>query len=162
MFLLNKKKDAENASHSEPSVFPVFFLNKKKDDGVTRGKAEMPVWRGMTIFYQDHPSYDVAGLMFVDSLEGLIPVYLTYHDVQDVSDIFETWNSVPEDVRDDDPHEVYLLKMKASGKELDPMAFNAEEKKEFDAADQAEWMQWIKSNCTRVVPPSEERHMPKV
>ena len=50
---------------------------RMKDDGVTRGKEERPAWRGMMIFYQDHPSYDVAGMMFVDSLEGLIPVYLT-------------------------------------------------------------------------------------
>ena len=89
----------------------------------------------MTIFYQDHPGYDGTYPMFVDSLEGLIAVHLTYHEAQDVFDVFETWNSVPEEVREEVPHGTCVLKMKASGKELDPKEFNEEEKKEFDKSD---------------------------
>ena len=50
--------------------------------------------------------------------------------MQDAEDIFGTWNSVstgPDDLLDDPP-EVHLLRMKPSGKELDPGVFSPEEK----------------------------------
>ena len=49
--------------------------------------------------------------------------------MQDYADIFASWNSIPEAVCDDDPYEVYILKMKENGKELDPAAFDAKERK---------------------------------
>ena len=95
-----RQKLFDNERHQDRNRVSVMFEEgaseaKMKDEGVIRVKERMPAWRGMTIFYQDHPSYEAAGVMFVDSLEGLIPVYLTYHDTQNVADIFETWNSVP-------------------------------------------------------------------
>ena len=41
------------------------------------------------------------------------------------------------------------------------MAFDAEEKAQFDKSDQREWNQWVKNNCTRIVPDSEERSIPR-
>ena len=119
-------------------------------------------WRGLTIFYQDHPDYQTKTVMFVDSWQGLIPVNLTYHDIQDYSDVYEVWNSVPQEEGEDEgePFEVHLLKLKPSGKELDPTAFDAGERKAFAEADKEEWAQWIKNQCTRTVP-KDVREQPK-
>ena len=57
--------------------------------------------------------------------------------------------------------EVMLLKMKASGKELDPKFFNDEEKEKFRESDAAEWKQWIDNGVIRRLRPGEAQRVPK-
>ena len=71
-------------------------------------------WCGMTIFYEDLPSYDDTKVIYVDVPEGLLPVCASYGEIQDEEDIFETWNDHVEEV--DVPNVVFVLKMKPSGK----------------------------------------------
>ena len=56
---------------------------------------------------------------------------------------------------------VFLLKMKASGKELDPKAFDQQEAKQFLESDRAEWTQWIKNGVVRILSPTEARTVPR-
>eukprot|EP00435_Cladocopium_sp_Y103_P006671 s1678_g2.t1 len=57
--------------------------------------------------------------------------------------------------------EVMLLKMKASGKELDPKFFNAEEKEKSRQADAAEWKQWMENGVIRRLRPEEAHRVPR-
>ena len=87
----------DHERHRDRNIVSVMFEEgarkaKLKDDGVQRGQEKMPEWRGLTIFYQGTPGFDVSNVMFVDSWEGLIPVHLTYHDMQNFADVFETWS----------------------------------------------------------------------
>ena len=41
-------------------------------------------------------------------------------------------------------HQVLALKLKASGKELDPWWFNVEEAEKFKESDRKEWEAWVK------------------
>ena len=50
---------------------------------------------------------------------------------------------------------VYLLKLKASGKELDPKYFDSKEQASFEDADRKEWMAWINNSCVRLLTPEE-------
>ena len=66
-----------------------------------------------------------------------------------------------EDVKDVLLAEVMLQKLKASGKELDPKAFDAEERKAFDAADTQEWKQWLQNGVVRKLTTAEAAKNPK-
>ncbi len=53
-----------------------------------------------------------------------------------------TWQqNIWEDL--DEVQEEFLLKLKESGKELDPRYFNEDKKNAFAKSDAAEWEQWI-------------------
>ena len=56
--------------------------------------------------------------------------------------------------------EVFLLKMKASGKELDPRFFSDEEKAAFDASDQKEWKAWLDNKVVQLLSPEEAKRVP--
>ena len=53
--------------------------------------------------------------------------------------------------------EVMLLKMKKSGKELDPKFFDSEEKKLYEESDRKEWSQWIQNGVVRRLTPEERK-----
>ena len=57
--------------------------------------------------------------------------------------------------------ETFLLRMKASGKELDPRHFNFDEQEKFREADSAEWLSWIKNGVVEVVPKHLVSQIPK-
>ena len=57
--------------------------------------------------------------------------------------------------------EVYLLRMKASGKELDPRFFDKEEEQAFHKSDVAEWESWIKNKVVEIVPPERAKNIPR-
>ena len=61
----------------------------------------------------------------------------------------------------DKVQQVFFLQMKASGKELDPKYFNAEERKAFQASDTREWGQWLANNVVRRVPKAEVPKIPR-
>ena len=62
-----------------------------RDDEITRSHEKCDPWRGLTIFYEDLPSYDDTKVIYVDTPEGLLPVRANYGEIQDVEDVFETW-----------------------------------------------------------------------
>ena len=55
--------------------------------------------------------------------------------------------------------QVFILKMKASGKELDPKHFSPDEKAQFDKSDQAEWLSWTRNKVVEVVPPDRSKRV---
>lgn len=57
--------------------------------------------------------------------------------------------------------EVFLLRMKANGKELDPKWFNEEEAESFRRSDQAEWQSWIDNGVVEPVAAEEAHKIPK-
>lgn len=57
--------------------------------------------------------------------------------------------------------EVMILKMKQSGKELDPRYFDAEEKQKFYDSDAAEWKQWIENGVVKRLSPAEAKRVSK-
>ena len=66
-----------------------------------------------------------------------------------------------QDVKDVLVAEVMLQKLKASGKELDPKAFNEEEKRAFDASDTQEWKQWLDNGVVRKLTSAEAAKVPR-
>ena len=56
--------------------------------------------------------------------------------------------------------EAFLLRLKASGKELDPRYFTSEEAKAFDASDALEWQAWEKNNVVRKLSAEQARRVP--
>ena len=57
--------------------------------------------------------------------------------------------------------EAFLLRMKASGKELDPRHFDNEEAKQFEKSDLAEWEAWEKNKVVQRLSPEEARRVPE-
>ena len=51
--------------------------------------------------------------------------------------------------------------MQRKGKELDPRAFDAKEKAQFDKSDAKEWQSFLDTGAVIVIPPSEATQMPK-
>ncbi|CAK9094352.1 Transposon Ty1-PL Gag-Pol polyprotein, partial [Durusdinium trenchii] len=57
--------------------------------------------------------------------------------------------------------QVLLLKLKASGKELDPRWFSEEEAQKFQDSDLREWEAWIKNGVIKRLTPEEAASVPK-
>ena len=74
-------------------------------------------WAGMTISYEDLPSYeDAAGVYFLNTPEGLIPVELTHEEWLNVNAIYAARD--PAEGLSDTEH-VFELVLKRGDKELD-------------------------------------------
>ena len=56
--------------------------------------------------------------------------------------------------------EAFLLKLKASGKELDPRYFDSAEAEAFEKADAAEWSAWTKNSVVKRLTKEEARRVP--
>ena len=57
--------------------------------------------------------------------------------------------------------QIFLLKMKANGKELDPRHFSPDEKVQDDKSDEAEWLSWIRNKVVQLVPPERAKKVPR-
>jgi hypothetical protein len=117
-------------------------------------------WRGATLFFREDagPPPKRNGQLFATKIQfpnGIYEVMLTWEERR----AFET--QYIEDVKDVLLAEVMLQKLKASGKELDPKAFDAEERKAFDAADTQEWKQWLQNGVVRKLTTAEAAKNPK-
>ena len=64
---------------------------------------------------------------------------------------------VREEARSRRACEIFLLRMKANGKELDPKFFDEKEKASFGESDRAEWQSWIDNKVVELVPPDKAR-----
>ena len=122
--------------------------NLLDDDGMSSRKLGEP-WKGVTVFYICQADQDEKQACFPDTPEGLIPVWMTESEMDDVAHVYQTWK------------DVYTLQLKAGGKELDPKYFDWKERSAFNKSDAEEWDQWVKNRVIRVLTPQEERRVPK-
>ena len=114
----------------------------------------------MTLFFREDkgPPPKKNGQLFPTKIQlptGVYEVMLTWEERRE----FEL--QYVQDVKDVLVAEVMLQKLKASGKELDPKAFNEEEKRAFDASDTQEWKQWLDNGVVRKLTPAEAAKVPR-
>ena len=111
-------------------------------------------WTGMTLFVKptekvkEHPTY-------VEMSDGIYEVKLPRKERREFE---KQWT---EEVKDCLVTEVLLLKLKASGRELDPKAFDQKEQEEFRKSDAKEWSQWIENKVVRQVTKEEAEKIPR-
>ena len=122
--------------------------NLVDDDGMSSRKLDES-WKGVTVFYICQADQEEKQACFLDTPEGLVPVWMTESEMQDVAHVYQTWK------------DVYTLQLKAGGKELDPKYFDWKERSAFNKSDAEEWDQWVKNRVIRVLTPHEERQVPK-
>ena len=111
-------------------------------------------WKGLTVFYNDIDKE----VYYLDTPAGLVPLLLDKTETREFKAYFDQWNA--QEARDI-AKEVYLLQLKASGRELDPRHFDAQEKDVFSEADAKEWAQWLKNGVVKVLTAQEEKEVPK-
>ena len=66
-----------------------------------------------------------------------------------------------EEIKDYLIHDILVLRLKQSGKELDPRGFDEEEQRAFRESDRKEWQQWLDNQVVRRVSAQEEKSIPK-
>lgn len=110
-------------------------------------------WRGMTLFTRvKRPvEEEKEGKGYVE-VKGKIYEVLVSERTR--------WLELVEEKERQLYHEVLLLKLKASGKELDPKWFNFEEAKKFQESDKKEWEAWIRNGVVRRLTSEEAKVVP--
>ena len=111
-------------------------------------------WKGMTIFYQTAAPQG-KHLVYVQMPDGIYACRMTR---KQANEFRSAW---VEDVHDVLLAEVMVFKLKEGGKELDPRAFDSEEKAAFKKADIKEWSEWIKNQVVRKLSKEEAMKVPK-
>ena len=117
--------------------------------------------RGITIFYVNHLDYrDVDGTYFLGTPEGLAKTDLSYVDMVQCRDVFDSWTSWH---ISDEPgvKEVFVLKYTKHVKELGPQYFAPQENTLFRNADAEEWKQWLLNGSVKLVPQEEANNLPR-
>jgi hypothetical protein len=123
-----------------------------------RRSSAKEAWRGLTIFYNNVDSE----VYYIDTPDGLVPVMLNAYEKRAFETHYADWNHRAEKTEAQQiAQEIYLLTMKASGKELNPRAFNSDEQAAFNEADAQEWRQWIKNGVVKILTREEEARVPK-
>ena len=126
------------------------FIVNEKDAEVAahpRRRASFE-WRGLTMFYRtEDPSKPTE--VFVELPDGIHGVTLT---TSEAAEFQQMWL---EEMHDTLLAEVMILRMKQSGKELDPSFFDAFERQAFNKSDIKEWSEWIKNKVVRRVEKGE-------
>lgn len=121
-----------------------------------RRRAPFP-WRGMTLFIREEHKKrsEEKGRVFVEHGEVMYQVpFSEQHEA--------LWMQfLQEECRDQKVCEAFLLRLKNSGKELDPRYFDLAEQEKFRASDTAEWLSWIKNGVVEVVPKHLAAKVPK-
>ena len=123
-----------------------------------RRKASFP-WRGMTMFIRgevpEDPKEQKLYPTYLRNHHGLYQVDLSY---EQRTAFEEAW---AEQLKDTLRSEVMVLKLKQSGKELDPKAFEGPEWEKFNEADAREWEQWVDNGVMKRIPKEKEHLVPK-
>ena len=116
-------------------------------------------WKGMTMFVREEqgqiPRNQRRYPTYLKTQHGM---YVVDMDYEERIAFEEAWI---QGVKDLLISEVMVLKLKQSGKELDPRFFSPEEKEKFHQADAREWEQWVDNGVVRRVPKAEEHRAPK-
>ena len=111
-------------------------------------------WKGMTIFYQTAAPQG-KHLVYLQLPDGIYACRMTRKQANDFRSVWL------EEVHDALLSEVMILKLKESGKELDPNAFDEEERAAFKKADVKEWSEWIKNQVVRKLSKEEASKVPR-
>lgn len=116
-------------------------------------------WRGVTLFVRggtkDQVQQKQRNEVYVQ--DGDVMYRISWP-----AEKIDVWKDfVQAEEKDRQACETFLLRMKASGKELDPKHFEEEEWVKFRESDRAEWLSWIKNQVVQVVPKSEEKNVSK-
>ena len=115
-------------------------------------------WKGMTLFHRDAESQVPQKKEFETYFQlpdGVYGKKMSWKERRS----FEA--QYVEEIKDGLVSEILVQKLKASGKELDPKAFDKEERKAFDLSDSKEWQQWIDNKVVRRLSPEEAQKVPR-
>ena len=131
-----------------------------------RKRASAP-WRGMTLFVRDKKSQKEEKFEEKRGEKEEAEVRKAY--VQIGEEVFaakvgdwQSWNELVEREKVWQCYkEALILRLKASGKELDPKWFNEEEAKKFQESDVKEWEAWIKNGVIERLTPEQAAKVPK-
>ena len=116
-------------------------------------------WKGMTMFArEDHGQVPRNQRLYPTFLKTEHGMYMVNLDYEERIAFEEAWTQELKDIL---ISEVMVLKLKQSGKELDPRVFSPEEKEKFIQADAREWEQWVDNGVVRRVPKEEEHRIPR-
>ena len=129
--------------------------NTKEVEQNPRRKASFP-WRGISMYYKEKPANRDERVKSYVEKDG--EIYEVKWSRRQRRAFEREWQAELKDVL---LSQVMLLKMKQSGKELDPRFFNEEEKKLFREADRKEWSQWIQNGVVRRLTPEEKGRVQK-
>ena len=129
---------------------------KEQMDANPRRKASF-LWKGITMFVKDPPG-SVPDKLYPTYIKGEAGTFEVMFTKEERKIFEEIW---VQDTRNYLVAEILLLKMKQSGKELDPRAFEEPEWEKFRVSDTREWEQWIDNAVMRPVPPKEEKTIPR-
>lgn len=122
-----------------------------------RRKASFP-WKGIAMYYREKPPKQKGKALVKSSVEKEGEVYQVNWSSRQRKLFGREWLQETKDIL---LSEVMLLRMKQSGKELDPKFFDKEEKAAFDEADAKEWQQWIQNGVVKRLTPKEARKIPR-
>ena len=120
-----------------------------------RRRAAFP-WKGITMYWKEKPKNKPDKVKSYVEKDG--EIYEVKWSSRQRKLFEREWAAEMKDIL---MSEVMLLKMKQSGKELDPKFFDKEEKAQFDLSDQKEWSQWIENGVIRRLTPAERAKVPK-
>ena len=83
-------------------------------------------------------------------------------DVYETSLLPELYEAIQSDLYYDTlVKEAFLLKLKANGKELNPLFFDKQEAEDFEKSDEKEWDAWLKNGVIRRLSPEEAKKVPR-
>ena len=136
----------------------VIIANEDSDQAKNNSQRKMGyLWRGMTLFTKEIPKEErekeKVGEVYV-GIEGEVYKIQTTH--------VDTWNQLRrQEAEREAYHQVLALKLKASGKELDPRWFNTEEAERFKESDKKKWEAWVKNGVIARLSKEEAATIPR-
>ncbi len=136
------------------------LVQEEPEDLKKNPKRRAPfLWRGLTLFVDSSPSSSVK------TDDPLEEVYVekdgkTYGVPWDPQKADLWYDFVKEEKLKSSIYELFLLRMKENGKELDPRHFDEKESEAFRQADVKEWESWVKNGVMKLIPPSEAKKIP--
>ena len=128
--------------------------HENADEVKRKPRGSMPMkWRGMTLFVKEKIKKAKDCLAYIQVDDTIYKMKVPDGEV---------WESF---VRRENDLEIgaqaLLLKLKASGKELDPKHFDSREQEEFQKSDIKEWQSWVDNEVLERLTPQEAARIPK-
>ena len=121
-----------------------------------RRRASFP-WRGISMYYKETPKDPKKKRGNVKSyVEKDGEIYEVQWSSRQRKAFEREWLAELKDIL---LSEVMIMKMKKSGKELDPKFFSDEEKKLYEESDRKEWSQWIQNGVVKRLTPEERKRV---
>ena len=135
------------------------LVDESKEEMKRPKKKSSVAWRGLTLFVREKRVEKTVS----EGNEVFIQVENeTYKMKMEDEGDRARWKELVDRERQWQKYkEVLLLKLKASGKELDPRWFSEEEAKAFQDSDRVEWEAWIRNGVIQRLRPEEASKVPK-